>query len=323
MSNIPRYDEVVFYRAKIAMRKLSVFDEYNMRKEALVGEVKTVGRGVRALIQNLKSAPVAKKIVAPAVTGPTTLPVPRKIPQLHTVVQQTERVAPQTVKKVAPPPIPKKSPPPIPAAKAVQKAEQVTSPPIPKKAPPPIPKNVQVEEALPPLPTSTAPVPQPAIVPRSALDSVQFPNSAAAPLPEYAYGPKLPRMKAPAKNVAMDYDNAIPAPLPPAAGNVAPPIPLAPAAVPSIPPASIAAAPTTAVPVEAAAAPVVQNAAKKSPGLMRSVLPYALIGGAGYGLAKGIPAAAETLEQSASLPYAYNGPQQYQYGFSPSGQTVY
>jgi hypothetical protein len=56
--------------------------------------------------------------------------------------------------------------------------------------------------------------------------------------------------------------------------------------------------------------------------LTRSLLPGALMLGAGYGLYKGIPAAVNWASHAASRPMAYNfGHQQYLYGYGPQGQA--
>ena len=62
----------------------------------------------------------------------------------------------------------------------------------------------------------------------------------------------------------------------------------------------------------------------KPRGLVRSLLPGALLLGAGYGLYKGVPAAANWATRAASAPMAYGfGHQQYQYGYTPEGQAQF
>ncbi len=62
----------------------------------------------------------------------------------------------------------------------------------------------------------------------------------------------------------------------------------------------------------------------KPKSLTRSLLPGALMLGAGYGLYKGVPAAMNWASRAASSPMAYNfGHQQYQYGYTPQGQAQF
>jgi hypothetical protein len=65
-----------------------------------------------------------------------------------------------------------------------------------------------------------------------------------------------------------------------------------------------------------------EGTVKKPKSLTRTLLPGALMLGAGYGVIKGVPAAINWAERAASSPMAYNfGHQQYQYGYQPSGQA--
>jgi len=62
----------------------------------------------------------------------------------------------------------------------------------------------------------------------------------------------------------------------------------------------------------------------KRKGLVRSLLPGALMLGAGYGLYKGVPAATQALSRAANSPMAHSmGHQQYQYGYTPQGQAQF
>ena len=80
-------------------------------------------------------------------------------------------------------------------------------------------------------------------------------------------------------------------------------------------------------PIPADAVPDMTRHAKtvtKPKGLVRSLLPAALMLGAGYGAYKGIPAAVNWASQASSAPMAYNfGQQQYQYGYTPGGQAQF
>ena len=62
----------------------------------------------------------------------------------------------------------------------------------------------------------------------------------------------------------------------------------------------------------------------KPKSLTRSLLPGALMIGAGYGAIKGVPAAINWASRAANSPMAYNfGHQQYQYGYTPRGQAQF
>jgi hypothetical protein len=62
----------------------------------------------------------------------------------------------------------------------------------------------------------------------------------------------------------------------------------------------------------------------KPKSLTGALLPYALGGGALYGLYKGVPAAVNWASRAANQPMAYNfGHQQYQYGYTPQGQAQF
>jgi len=71
-------------------------------------------------------------------------------------------------------------------------------------------------------------------------------------------------------------------------------------------------------------AKTVGQAPVKPKSLTRTLLPGALMLGAGYGLMKGVPAAINWADRAGSSPMAYNfGHQQYQYGFTPQGQAQF
>lgn len=62
----------------------------------------------------------------------------------------------------------------------------------------------------------------------------------------------------------------------------------------------------------------------KPRGLVRTLLPGALMLGTGYGLYKGVPAAVNWASSAADAPMAHNfGHQQYQYGYTPGGQAQF